>query len=191
MPLLNTLRLNGNDCHMAKKIFKCIFFNEKVWILIQISLKFIPKGPINNKLPDNGLSPNRWQAIISTIDGLDYWCIYASPGLNGLTHWILRHNGRHFPDDIFKSILLNENVSISLKIHSKFVPKVWFNNVPELVQIMACTWLAPSHYLNQWWLVCWYNVHTCICVTQPQWVKIYQGYVTHICVSDLSYLWCM
>ena len=28
--------------------FKCIFLNENVRIAIEISLKFIPKGPINN-----------------------------------------------------------------------------------------------------------------------------------------------
>ena len=28
-------------------IFKCIFFNENVWIFIKISLKFVPRGPIN------------------------------------------------------------------------------------------------------------------------------------------------
>ena len=28
--------------------FKRIFFNENVWISIKISLKFVPKGPINN-----------------------------------------------------------------------------------------------------------------------------------------------
>ena len=27
---------------------KCIFLNENVWIPIKISLKFVPKGPINN-----------------------------------------------------------------------------------------------------------------------------------------------
>ena len=25
-----------------------LFFNENVWILIKISLKFVPRGPINN-----------------------------------------------------------------------------------------------------------------------------------------------
>ena len=30
-------------------IFKCIFFNENVWILIQISLNFFPKGSIDDK----------------------------------------------------------------------------------------------------------------------------------------------
>ena len=54
-----------------------------------------------------------------------------------------RQNGRHFPDDIFKWIFLNENVWISLKISSKFVPKVWINNIPALVQIMA--WRRPGH----------------------------------------------
>ena len=29
-------------------IFKCIFLNENIWISIKISLKFVPKGPINN-----------------------------------------------------------------------------------------------------------------------------------------------
>ena len=31
-------------------IFKCIFLNENIWILIEFSLKFVPKGPINNKI---------------------------------------------------------------------------------------------------------------------------------------------
>ena len=34
---------------LANDIFKCIFMNEKLRILIQNSLKFFPKGPINNK----------------------------------------------------------------------------------------------------------------------------------------------
>ena len=29
-------------------IFKCIFLNENRCILIKISLKFVPKGPIDN-----------------------------------------------------------------------------------------------------------------------------------------------
>ena len=32
----------------AYDIFKCIFLNENVWVSIKISLKFVPKGPINN-----------------------------------------------------------------------------------------------------------------------------------------------
>ena len=35
--------------HFADDIFRCIFVNEKFDILIKISLKFVPKGPIGNK----------------------------------------------------------------------------------------------------------------------------------------------
>ena len=45
---VNTLRWRQNGHHFADDIFKCMFLNENVWILIKISLKFIPKGPINN-----------------------------------------------------------------------------------------------------------------------------------------------
>ena len=37
-----------NGRHFADDILKCIFLNENVWIPIKISLKFVPKGPINN-----------------------------------------------------------------------------------------------------------------------------------------------
>ena len=49
-----------------------------------------------------------------------------------------RQNGRRFADDTFKHIFLNENVRISIKIWLKFVPKGPINNIPALVQIMAC-----------------------------------------------------
>ena len=45
--LLNTLRPRQNGRHFADDIFKRIFFNENVWILLKISLKFVSKGPIN------------------------------------------------------------------------------------------------------------------------------------------------
>ena len=38
-----------NGHHFADDTFKYIFMNEKFCILIPISLKFVPKGPINNK----------------------------------------------------------------------------------------------------------------------------------------------
>ena len=34
--------------NFTEGIFKCIFLNENVWIPIKVSLKFVPKGPINN-----------------------------------------------------------------------------------------------------------------------------------------------
>ena len=46
--IINTLRLRQHCCHFAYRIFKCIFLNENVWILVKISLKFVQKVPINN-----------------------------------------------------------------------------------------------------------------------------------------------
>ena len=60
-----------------------------------------------------------------------------------------RQNGRHFADDTFQYIFLNENFG---KNSLKFVPKGPINNIPALVQIMAWCDQATSHYLNQWWL---------------------------------------
>ena len=54
-------------------------------------------------------------------------------------------NCRHFADDIFKYIFLNENMCISLRISLKFVPKIWINNIASLVQIMA--WRRPGDKL--------------------------------------------
>ena len=45
---INTLRLRQNGRYFPDDIFKWIFLNENVWIWIEISLNFVPKGPINN-----------------------------------------------------------------------------------------------------------------------------------------------
>ena len=44
----NPLRPRQNGHRFADDTFKCIFLNENVWIHIKISLRFVPKGPINN-----------------------------------------------------------------------------------------------------------------------------------------------
>ena len=74
-------------------------------------------------------------------------------------------NGRHFADDIFKCIFLNENVLIPIKISMKFVPKSSIENIPAMVQIMA--WRRPGDKpLFEPMTV---NLPTHICVTRPQW----------------------
>ena len=37
-----------NGRHFADDISRCILVNEKFCILVKISLKFVPKGPIDN-----------------------------------------------------------------------------------------------------------------------------------------------
>ena len=74
LPHVNSLRPSKQDGrHFADDIFKGIFLNETIWIPINISLKFLPQGPINNIL---ALVQNKWL--------LDYRRIYASLGLNEL-----------------------------------------------------------------------------------------------------------
>ena len=78
-----------------------------------------------------------------------------------------RQNGRHFAEDIFKYIFLNENVWVPIKISLKVVPKGRINNIPALVQIMA--WRRPGDKpLSEPMMV---SLPTHICVTRPQWVK--------------------
>ena len=45
---LNTLRPTQGGHNFPDNIFKCNFLNESVWILINISLNFVPEGQINN-----------------------------------------------------------------------------------------------------------------------------------------------
>ena len=84
-----------------------------------------------------------------------------------------RQNGRHFADDIFKRISLNENILIPIKISLTFVPKGSINNIPALVQIMA--WRRPGDKpLSEPMMV---KLPTHICVTRPQWVKCHYNHV--------------
>ena len=47
--LLKTLRPGHNGRHLLDDLFKCIFGNENLSILIKISLKFVPKDQSNNQ----------------------------------------------------------------------------------------------------------------------------------------------
>ena len=46
--LINTLRPRQNGRHLADDTFKRIFLNENTWISLNISLKFVRQGLINN-----------------------------------------------------------------------------------------------------------------------------------------------
>ena len=54
--------------------------NKKFCILIEISPKFVPKGPINSIGLDNGLALDRWQAIIWINADTIHQHIYAALG---------------------------------------------------------------------------------------------------------------
>ena len=86
-----------------------------------------------------------------------------------------RQNERHFANDIFKCIFLNENVWILIKSSLKFVPKGPINNIPALVQIMA--WRRPGDkLLSESMMIC-LPMH--ICVTRPQWVNMLNCFIDY------------
>ena len=94
-----------------------------------------------------------------------------------------RQDGRHFPDDSFKWIFLNENVWISIEVSLKFVPKGSINNFPALVQIMAWR-LSGDKPLSEPMMV---SLLTHICVTRPHWVKETYRWFS----ARLQYLQCL
>ena len=78
-----------------------------------------------------------------------------------------RQNGRHFRDDTFKWIFLNETVRISTKISLKFVPRGPIHNIPSLVDIMA--WRRSSDEpLSEPMMV---SLLRHLYATRPQWVN--------------------
>ena len=105
-----------------------------------------------NKLKQTGC---RWFEII--------WCI-CDFTQNTLRP---RQDGRHFADDIFKWVFLNEDLWISINVSLKFVPKDPINNIPALVQIMA--WRRPGDKPLSGPMILGLLTH--ICVPRPQWVK--------------------
>ena len=114
--------------HFAYSSFKCIFFNENVWSSIKISLKFVPKGPINN---------------VTAMAQMTAWCRLGDKPLSGplmvrlLTRicvtrlrWVKKHtkqSGWNFASNIFKHILWEKK---SLLQRGK----------SALVQVMAWHW---------------------------------------------------
>ena len=114
----NTLKQRQNGRHFPDDIFKWIFWNENGWISINISLKFVPRGPINNiptlvqvmawrRPGDKPLSEPVMVSLLTQI------CVTRPQWVNTLGP---RQNDRHFTDDIFKCILLYEIIWIAIKI---------------------------------------------------------------------------
>ena len=101
-----------------------------------------------------------------------------------------RPNGRHFPQDIFKCIFLNKNVSIAIEISLKSIPNGPIDNIPALVQILALH--RPGNKPLSEPMMVWLPTH--ICVTHLQWVKRYEYFVYESNISTGSwwltgYLW--
>ena len=148
---VNTLRQRQNGCHFADNIFKCIFLNENVWIPIKISLKFVPKGPINN-IPAMvqimawhrpGNKPLSEPMVVSLLTHIcitrPQWVIYSQdPAVLHiyriyLIFKLLWTKWPSFTDDTFRCPFVNEKFCILIKISLKFVPEGPTDNISALV----------------------------------------------------------
>ena len=104
------------------------------------------------------------------------WTLFRKQVILSINTLRPRQNRRHFADDIFKCIFLNENVWILIKNSLKFVPKGPINNIPALVQIMAWHRRGDKPLYEQMMV----RLPTHICVTRPQWVKEWYEMWKHI-----------
>ena len=137
--LFNTLRLRQNGRHFTDDTFKCVSLNENIWIVISISLKFVPKGPINNipalvqimawrRPGDKPLSEPMMVSLLT------YICVTRLQWVNTLTP---EQYGCHFLADIFKCYFFNANLRILIQISLEFVSKVPINDKLALFKVMA------------------------------------------------------
>ena len=76
---------------LADENFKCIFLNENDRILIHISLKFVPKSPIDNKPTLVQVMAWGWTGgkPLPELTLTQFTYIYAALGGDELTHWSL------------------------------------------------------------------------------------------------------
>ena len=123
--------------------FSTLSVYENCYNVIQISLRFSSKGPIDLDL---------LQIMACHRTGHRHGYIYLMQYLHCIIvhicvtrlRWVdslrPRRNRRHFSDDIFKCIFLNGNIWISIKMSLKLVPKSPIKIIPALVQIMAWCW---------------------------------------------------
>ena len=98
------------------------------------------------------------------ISRIEKACTHGEGPFNTLR---FRQNGRHFPDDIFRCIFLDENEQFFIKFSLKFVLKGPINKIPSLVQIVA--WRRPGDKPLYEPMMVSLLTHTC--VTGPPWVK--------------------
>ena len=100
-PSFNTLWPAQNVRHFTDNIFKCIFLTENIWILISISLKFVPKSLISN-IPafvqkvawrQSGNKPLSESMILSLLMHIcvirPQWVNSLTPGKCGCNIWLV------------------------------------------------------------------------------------------------------
>ena len=151
---INTLKPRQNGLHLPDDIFKCIFLNENVWISLNISLKFVPKVPINNipalvlimawrRPGDKPLSEPVMVSLPTHI------CVTRPQWVKDQTRhrwlcyclfWHREVDSWHFKTKLFNSLCRGDAI-LRHRSGSKWA------------QIIAYCLMTPIHCMNQCWLV--------------------------------------
>ena len=155
--------------YLIGSIFKSNFLNKNYWLSNNIHLNLFLMVQLT-------ICKHWFRWWLGAKEATSHYLIQWRP--SSLAHicltrpqWVNtlrpRQNGRHFADDMFKCIFLNENVWIPIKIPKRFVPKGPINNIQVLVQIMA--WRRPGDKPLSEPMMDISKTH--ICLTRPQWVN--------------------
>ena len=118
MPVFNSCPPPGqNGCYFGRQHFKCILLNENDRVPIQISLKFVPRSPVDN------------QPAFVQVMAWRHWCVARSSSQY--------QDGCYFANNIFQCIFLKEKFCVLSQVPLKFIPKDQVDNKSSLVQVMA------------------------------------------------------
>ena len=167
---INSFLPGQNGRHFVDHIFRCICVNEKFCILIKISLKFVPKGPIDNKPALVKIMAWRQPGDKQLLE----------PMLIGFTDAYMRHWGKwiypvaHGRCGDIKCVIFHPicGTDISSKISLWWMLQNHFDDKSTLLQVMAWCHQAPSHYLKQ----CWLNFYNMLWCFQSEKVKPFSMY---------------
>ena len=115
-----------------------------------------------------------------------------SLGLNVLNTLMPRQNGRHFTDDHFKCIFLNENIWNSINTLLKFIPMGRINNIPKY--FWKCRLWNYDHYFRPQYVneiiymivIAWRTSNTNFATTGGRFV-VWPHYIS--CQSLCKQLW--
>ena len=142
---VNTLRPRQNGRHFADDIFKCIFLNKDAWITLKISLKFVPKVPINNipalvqimawrRPGDKPLSQPMMVSLLTHI------CVTRP-------QWVKAHQTKHIPK--FKEKIWGHGINYFLALQA------WRNNnysgialYNQVLIVEFSKMTSPCHFRN-------------------------------------------
>ena len=160
--VVNTLKPGQNKQNFAGDIFKYNFLNENVYMSVQISLKIVYHGMIEQ---DASLI----RVVIASWPGKAYRITHHLCGESTDHRFIPPHRISNGSFDIYcvgslNTLLNKQSSDWYLRCLDSYTSLLW---------IMAWCHQTTSHYSNQWWPCLLTHIFTCN--TRSRWVKTHWG----------------